>query len=662
MRGMRLNVKCIVAVLISLAVMTFAYPVFGEEGTWQTMAPMPTPRWGAAAGVVDGKLYVAGGYNPASGSVAVLEVYDPVTDTWQPLEPMPYARHGGGGAIIDGKLYVVGGEGKTNTLLVYDPNTDTWANGPSMSYARSSPAVAAVGGLLHVAGGCQGWCAPVTNVLEVYDPASNTWAIRAPMPDSGRAYAAVGVLNGLLYAMGGCCGYDATTSQAMAQAVEVYNPTSNTWSAMTDHLVGSGNTAGVINGKIYVAKMPDPEVYDPATDTWEALPPMPAELHESVSGVINGRLYVAGGYTSGYQASGALQVYIPDSDLDLVDDALDAFPNDPAASEDTDGDGYPDAWNADATAEMIAASALVLDAFPENPDAWLPANPAQPVHVSPPNPGLVDTLTPPLVAGPFTDPYGADHLMSHWQVSTSGTVAEFEQNLVLDLESATSLTTLGVPDFVLQPDRTYYWRVRFINANQYTSEWSDIFAFSTPSNSQDSDGDGIDDEFEIPSPIDLDGNGIDDNTQADIKSFLTSVGDARAAIKAGDGVIAVAQVKPVAPQALPAGGRPGDLPFGLIAFHLSVEPGAEAEVTIYFSKRLRRGMNWYKYDPAGGWYDFSTHAVMNAEQSTVILRLQDGGIGDADGLVNGIIIDPSGPVGEVASGGSSGGCIIESLK
>ena len=60
-----------------------------------------------------------------------------------------------------------------------------------------------------------------------------------------------------------------------------------------------------------------------------------------------------------------------DSDNDGVVDAEDAFPNDPAASVDTDGDGYPDAWNADATQAQIDASPLILDMLPNDPYSWL---------------------------------------------------------------------------------------------------------------------------------------------------------------------------------------------------------------------------------------------------------------------------------------------------
>jgi hypothetical protein len=58
----------------------------------------------------------------------------------------------------------------------------------------------------------------------------------------------------------------------------------------------------------------------------------------------------------------------------------------------------------------------------------------------------------------------------------------------------------------------------------------------------------------------------------------------------------------------------------------------------------------------------------------VTLTLVDGGIGDDDGIANGIIVDPSGlatvstallPTGAIGSndfGASGGGCFITSLK
>lgn len=73
---------------------------------------MATPRAGCAAAVLDGRIFVAGGEgNPeeASGVFPQLEAYDPVEDTWSQLAPMPTPRHGTGAAVVDGMLVVPGG-------------------------------------------------------------------------------------------------------------------------------------------------------------------------------------------------------------------------------------------------------------------------------------------------------------------------------------------------------------------------------------------------------------------------------------------------------------------------------------------------------------------------------------------------------------------------
>jgi hypothetical protein len=61
---------------------------------------------------------------------------------------------------------------------------------------------------------------------------------------------------------------------------------------------------------------------------------------------------------------------VPDADSDNVPDINDAFPNDPAASLDSDGDGCPDAWNPGKSAAHSTTN-LRLDAFPNDPAASL---------------------------------------------------------------------------------------------------------------------------------------------------------------------------------------------------------------------------------------------------------------------------------------------------
>ncbi len=84
----------------------------------------------------------------------------------------------------------------------------------------------------------------------------------------------------------------------------------------------------------------------------------------------------------------------------------------------------------------------------------------------------------------------------------------------------------------------------------------------------------------------------------------------------------------------------------LIGFRLHVEKGAQVEVSVYFSEQLPEDAGWFKYDIQNGWQDFSQHAVFtNTEngQTIVTFQLKDGGVGDEDGVENGVIVDPSGP-------------------
>ena len=65
--------------------------------------------------------------------------------------------------------------------------------------------------------------------------------------------------------------------------------------------------------------------------------------------------------------------YVPndDSDGDGIPNTEDAFPLDPAASVDSDHDGYPDAWNP-GMSEDDSTTGLVLDAYPQDSACYLP--------------------------------------------------------------------------------------------------------------------------------------------------------------------------------------------------------------------------------------------------------------------------------------------------
>ncbi|GAB6097944.1 hypothetical protein JCM14469_41980 [Desulfatiferula olefinivorans] len=131
-------------------------------------------------------------------------------------------------------------------------------------------------------------------------------------------------------------------------------------------------------------------------------------------------------------------------------------------------------------------------------------------------------------------------------------------------------------------------------------------------------------------------------------------------------------LKPVNPDDIPESSlKPQNLVYGLLDIEVKVtKPGNQATVVIIFPEPVPSGFSWVKYSEKDGWTDYSDHAVFSENRDRVTITLVDGGIGDDDGVANGIIHDPSG-VGNLNvvkegsddddGGGGGGGCFINSL-
>ena len=179
------------------------------ETAWSTKAPMPagTQRGSAVTGVIDGKIYVAGGLR--GGAVGELSSYDPGANAWMTgLPAMPMSRDHGCGGVAGGKLYVLGGrQGNITTqsplAFEYTPGAG-WLERAPMPTARGGTACGVIGNRIAVVGG-EGNGAVASGVFpqaEIYDATANTWATLAPMPSPRHGMGAA-VVGGRMYIPGG---------------------------------------------------------------------------------------------------------------------------------------------------------------------------------------------------------------------------------------------------------------------------------------------------------------------------------------------------------------------------------------------------------------------------------------------------------------------------
>ncbi len=177
--------------------------------TWSTGSSMPNKVYAPAVAVVDSLIYVAGGYEETSegnrADVARFQFYHPATDSWSALTPMPTARGQGAAGVIDGEIYVVGGYlagiTVTYTLEVYTSG-GSWNTGlQSMPTARGELVVGVIDGKLYAVGGLLA-SQVSTPTVEVYDPVLDSWTTGIAIP-TRRAMAAAAVIGGKLYVVGG---------------------------------------------------------------------------------------------------------------------------------------------------------------------------------------------------------------------------------------------------------------------------------------------------------------------------------------------------------------------------------------------------------------------------------------------------------------------------
>lgn len=349
-----------------------------------------------------------------------------------------------------------------------------------------------------------------------------------------------------------------------------------------------------------------------------------------------------------------------DSDGDNVLDAQDLFPNDPDewADNDNDGignnldtdddnDGMTDEWEIaygldplsdDADLDADGDGISNLDEFLASSETTTSTNaPEAPVLDSATETDRV-SLTPVLLCGGYFDSDTDGHYQTRWQISTE---ADFS-TLILDATSTTQLYTYAVGEMLLDVDTDYFWRAQFIDDNNGVSDWSDTATFTTVTAESmgDTDFDGLLDTQEADETADVNENGIADVLESNIMTINTIEGQTTVGVETLSEAVTLVSIKSLSAETV--ADRSVNLGFGLVGFKLYLQEGVKtASVKIHFSKKVPSTAKLYKYTIENGWNVYE-NAAFAANRKSVTLVLEDGGVGDEDGVENGVIVDPSG--------------------
>ena len=94
--------------------------------------------------------------------------------------------------------------------------------------------------------------------------------------------------------------------------------------------------------------------------------------------------------------------------------------------------------------------------------------------------------------------------------------------------------------------------------------------------------------------------------------------------------------------ALPEENPTVDFPHGLFSFNITgLNQGQTVNITITFPQDIPATAQYWKYHAPEGWYQIPMDS--NDGDNIITITLQDGGIGDDDGVANGVIVDQGGP-------------------
>jgi hypothetical protein len=158
--------------------------------TWVRTGSMLEPRWGHSATLLeDGRVLVAGGMHPKTpltndqAALETVEIFDPATGSWTPGPPMLRGRRSHAAVrLLDGRVFVFGGFtlatgsiGQEPGAEIFDPASATWSEVEVSSLEGTPPFLLVPDGRVVTVGTGFSAYAPAPLELDAFDPGNGTW-------------------------------------------------------------------------------------------------------------------------------------------------------------------------------------------------------------------------------------------------------------------------------------------------------------------------------------------------------------------------------------------------------------------------------------------------------------------------------------------------------
>ncbi|KAB0397580.1 hypothetical protein E2I00_016937 [Balaenoptera physalus] len=166
--------------------------------TWIKVASLHKGRWRHKMAVVQGQLFVVGGFDGLQRLCSV-ERYDPFSNTWAAAAPLPEAVSSAAVAPCAGRLYVMGGAGRdgvsTNKVQCFDPKEDRWSLRSPAPFSQRCLEAVSLEDTIYVVGG-------LMSKIFTYNPGMDVWGEAAVLPSPVES-CGVTVCDGKVHILGG---------------------------------------------------------------------------------------------------------------------------------------------------------------------------------------------------------------------------------------------------------------------------------------------------------------------------------------------------------------------------------------------------------------------------------------------------------------------------